>query len=134
MNNDGVQKLQLQRLWLSIGAVLVLNVLVLSLMPLSPTSIITEIPFGDKVAHAAVYLVLMVWFGGIIPVRHYHYLFAVLLIYGAVIEVLQYFVPYRTMEPADLLADGIGLLLGWMLARAGLCNWCLVFESWFRKS
>jgi VanZ family protein len=40
-----------------------------------------------------------------------------LLAYGGLIEVLQSFTPDRAAEWADLLADGVGLLLGVMLAR-----------------
>ncbi|RZA07387.1 MAG: VanZ family protein, partial [Proteobacteria bacterium] len=37
--------------------------------------------------------------------------------YGGLIEVLQSLTPDRSAEWADLLADGIGLGVGWLLAR-----------------
>lgn len=40
-----------------------------------------------------------------------------LLAYGGLIEVMQSFTPDRAAEWADLLADGVGLLFGEMLAR-----------------
>ncbi|MBK6714693.1 MAG: VanZ family protein [Burkholderiales bacterium] len=40
-----------------------------------------------------------------------------MLAFGALIEVLQSFVPERSAEWADLLADGIGVVLGALLAR-----------------
>lgn len=40
-----------------------------------------------------------------------------LLAYGGAIEVLQALTPYRTADFRDLLADGVGLLLGWQLMR-----------------
>jgi VanZ family protein len=40
-----------------------------------------------------------------------------LLAYGALIETLQSFTSYRSADWHDLLADGLGLLLGWLLTR-----------------
>jgi VanZ family protein len=34
-----------------------------------------------------------------------------LLVYGLLIEVIQYFIPYRTFSFLDLLADGVGVAL-----------------------
>jgi VanZ family protein len=41
-----------------------------------------------------------------------------LLAYGGLIEILQSFTPNRVAEWLDLVADAIGLLLGWGLVRA----------------
>lgn len=41
-----------------------------------------------------------------------------LLGYGALIELLQHFAPGRHADSADLLADGVGIALGWMVLRA----------------
>ena len=40
-----------------------------------------------------------------------------LLGYGALIECLQALTPYRFAEWLDLLADALGLALGWVLAK-----------------
>ena len=42
-----------------------------------------------------------------------------LLAYGGMIEVLQSFTPDRMAEWADLLADALGLALGWGVSRHG---------------
>ena len=39
------------------------------------------------------------------------------LAYGSMIEVLQYFKPDRMAEWADLLADALGLAVGWGVMR-----------------
>ena len=41
-----------------------------------------------------------------------------LLAYGLLIEVIQYFLPYRTFSLYDLAADGVGLTLYWCLVPA----------------
>ena len=46
-------------------------------------------------------------------------LLASLLAYGGMIEVLQSFTPDRMAEWADLLADALGLAVGWGVRRYG---------------
>ena len=125
--------LEWKRLWVSIGYVLVINVLVFALAPLSDSPTIW-IPNGDKIAHALAFLVLMVWFSGLIPVNRYPQLFVSLLAYGVAIEGLQFLSGYRTMDPADLVADTIGLVIGWLLALCGLGDWCRSVELRLRGS
>lgn len=43
-----------------------------------------------------------------------------LLAYGGLIEILQSLTPYRSAEWADLLADSLGLAVGWLAARMSL--------------
>jgi VanZ family protein len=45
---------------------------------------------------------------------------AALLAYGGLIEILQSLTPYRSAEWADLLADGLGLAIGLLVARVSL--------------
>jgi VanZ family protein len=70
----------------------------------------------DKANHALAFAVLAVLGGIAYPGRLVRVLVA-LLAYGALIEVLQSFTRYRSGEWLDLLADGIGLLLAWPVAR-----------------
>lgn len=80
-------------------------ILILSLIP-SPEF---PQPSGfDKIAHSAVYGILGwlgTWFLGWFSIP-----FGIVL--GAGIEILQKFVPGRSSELGDLLADCIGILLG----------------------
>jgi VanZ family protein len=39
-----------------------------------------------------------------------------LLLYGGLIEVLQSFTPNRSAEYADLVTDGLGLVVGWKIS------------------
>ncbi len=47
----------------------------------------------------------------------WHWQAPVLLFYGAFIEILQAFVPWRSCSLADLLADACGILLFWVLCK-----------------
>lgn len=93
--------------WLCVVAVLVLS--------LMPPSVQLPSTGWDKTNHLLGFAVLaalgcLAW-----PSRTTRVL-AGLLAYGALIECLQALTPYRFAEGADLLADALGLALGWALA------------------
>lgn len=77
------------------------------------------IPFLDKIVHFGMYLILgaivTCEFRRITPKYFYKYLFKILIIctvYGIIIEVVQYFLPWRGFEFADMIADGLGAAAG----------------------
>jgi VanZ family protein len=104
------------KVWRVLLAFTLLAILVLSLMP--PSSKLPTTGW-DKSNH-------MLGFGtlGLLGVRGWPgrawIVLAALLAYGALIEVLQSLTPYRSAEWADLIADGVGLLVGLVVARASL--------------
>ena len=89
-------------------------ILVLSLIP-KPPDITSELRFGDKLAHLAAYFVLSLLIaltvGGKRRLIAWMVAAAAAFIYGAVIEMLQYFTP-RQMEALDLAFNLAGSLLG----------------------
>ena len=101
------------RIWrLAFGACM-LGVMVLSLVPIG-----TEVPSTgwDKTNHLLGFSVLAILGCWSYPNRVITVLVG-LLAYGALIEGLQSLTPHRFAEWGDLLADGLGLLLGWVLVR-----------------
>ena len=82
--------------------------LVLSLMP--PAGIPSGLQFWDKAQHALGFGALTL-LGRIadMPVR---WLYPGLAVWGAVIEVLKSFTPWRQADGMDWLADMVGVLLG----------------------
>lgn len=67
---------------------------------------------NDKVGHAAAFLCLGFLFDFASPRKHWGLgKLLPLLAYGLLIEVVQYFLPYRTFSLWDLAADGLGLML-----------------------
>lgn len=90
-----------------------LAVLTLALLPPSryvPTTV------WDKANHVFAFAVLGVLGCAAYRARTAKVLLG-LLAYGAAIEVLQALTPYRSAEAADVVADAVGLLLGWQLGR-----------------
>lgn len=88
-----------------------LLVLLLSLMPTVPDMPTTG---WDKTNHLLAFALLSILGCKAYP-GHSAAVFLGLLLYGGLIELLQSFTPYRFAEWADLMADGLGLITGFML-------------------
>ena len=94
-------------------AVSLVVVLVFSLMP--PQAI--PPPMGwDKMHHAVTFAVLAMLGCRAYPERKVQVLLG-LLAYGGLIELLQSLTSYRFAETMDVVADGVGILVGWTLTR-----------------
>ncbi len=97
--------------WLFVAAALL--VMVMSLLPLGPDAPSLG---WDKANHLVSFAFL-----GLLGCRaypaHMRLVLVGLLAYGGLIEVLQSFTAYRRGEWADLLADALGLTLGWLVAQ-----------------
>lgn len=94
--------------WRWLLAIAMLAFLVLSLIPPLPSMPSTG---WDKSNHMLGFAVLAVLGHAAWPGRTWA-VFVGLLAYGGLIEVLQSFTPDRMAEWGDLLADGVGLLIG----------------------
>ena len=98
---------------------LVCIVLVLSVTP--AVGIQTSFSFSDKVAHFAAFFVLSFLF--LLAYRFSNPILTSLLflsLFGLGIEVIQYFLPYRSFNLFDFVADILGVLFGAVLYRVFL--------------
>lgn len=106
-----------QRVWRWVLGVGTVFALVLALLPARDIPLPTGLLVRDKVLHAAVF----VGIGGVARLAFWPSSWVVGAAYavglGALIEVLQYFVPYRSAEWLDLLADGVGVGLALVVLR-----------------
>ncbi len=64
----------------------------------------------DKIFHAFVYFCLVLWFSGQYKITFTFFL--VITLYGALIEFIQYFLPYRSAELMDIFSNQIGVIVG----------------------
>lgn len=103
-------------LWRALAWVLVLVTVVLSLLPEPPT--LPDILGWDKALHTLAYLVLMWWFRAVYGSHWRWPLF--LLGLGVGLELLQGLSGIRTPDFHDVIADGLGILIGTALARTPL--------------
>ena len=122
--------LRLRALWLTLGWMLVALVIYLSLRN-APAPLTDQV--GDKLPHMLAYGVLMVWFANLYGSRRARSAYACgFVILGIAIEFAQQWTGYRTFEVADMIADGIGVALGWALAPPRLPGFLLVAERLIR--
>lgn len=116
------------RVWLFAGWAGVLGAAIVSL---TPGTSVMSLPLSDKLIHALVYLVLMLWFGGIYRRRRYLPIAASLFALGVALEFLQTRVG-RDRSALDMLANLTGILVGLALAWHALGGWCVKAEGWLR--
>ena len=109
--------LRLRNVALLIGWGMILTVIVLSLIPVE----VDLSDGGDKWSHLLAYGGLMFWFGGLFSdaIRQLQIALA-LIAMGVALEFLQRETGYRSFEVADMVANSIGVLLGWGLVRTPL--------------
>lgn len=100
--------------------------LLVSLMPMSQKLGVNQI---DKLMHATAFFGLALLLSLASLRNFWRWQAPVLLFYGALIEILQAFVPWRSFSFADLVADATGILLFWLLRNALLKGWALHAEA-----
>jgi VanZ family protein len=110
-----------------LGWALIVTVILASV---SPEVMIAVMSFkwGDKLAHATSYCVLMVWFAGLYARRHHGLVALALITLGIALELVQWTLPYRSFEPADMLANAVGVFIGLVLSVSLLAGWCQRME------
>lgn len=100
--------------WLAAGWLLIFLITWLSLVSSPPTPL--RFPHADKLEHLIAYTALMGWFGQLYHTRLERSKLALAFIaFGAGIEILQGWGGYRSAEWTDLLADSLGIGLGWLI-------------------
>ena len=108
--------MKLRALWLAIGWGLVATIIWLSVTP-RPLQI--DIAQGDKLGHFAAYGATMFWFCQLYARRPTRIAYAAgLIAMGIALEFVQRWLCYRSFEVLDMVADAIGVVLGWTAASA----------------
>jgi VanZ family protein len=88
---------------------------------------------ADKWLHGMTFVVLSVWFSGIVEKRRYWLIGLGLMLFGFLVELCQLQVSYRTADWIDILANTLGIIVGLTIAVAGLGGWGPRFEDWFSR-
>ena len=116
--------------WIAASVVLVLGVVWGSLQ----TGLGGEVPQGfDKVEHFGTYLLLAVWFTGLVARKRWWLVAATLLLLGAAMEIGQYIMQAgRTADAYDMAANTAGIAAGLLLAALLTGGWAQRIESWLR--
>ena len=97
--------------WFMVAAIIWLSV--------TPSAPDPGIAYGDKLGHVLAYGTLMFWFcqlhAGWRTRLAYAMAFAAM---GVTLEFVQGALAYRTYEGFDMVANGLGVATGWMVAQA----------------
>jgi hypothetical protein len=110
----GAPTLRWHRGWRAAGWILVLAIVIGSLIPLGQRGMFAGF---DKVEHLVGYALLMYWFAALhAPARRIWFALAFVALGGA-LELAQGATGWRNADSLDLLADAVGVALGWALAR-----------------
>jgi VanZ family protein len=88
----------------------------LSVTPAPPQ---LDVEQGDKLQHLTAYAALMLWFALLYSGRNARLAYAAgFIAMGVGLEFVQRALGYRSFEVQDMVADGVGVLLGWAIALA----------------
>ncbi len=95
--------------WISHSLLMIVTIFCLIPMPAGPPS---DIPI-DKIVHIIFFMALTFFYSLTFkkPIK----IFLFFCIYGAIIEVIQYFMPWRSFELYDIVADIFGSTIGMAL-------------------
>lgn len=120
--------LKYHRLWVAVGWVLVILVVYLSLARNPPSPLTFE--NSDKFEHAFSYAILSFWLCQIYQSARSRLLVIIALVgMGVGLEYVQGWTGYRTFDVMDMLADSVGVLLGWLLVLTPLGCLLASFEN-----
>ena len=101
-------------MWLGIGWLLVATIVYLSLATID---VDIQVSQGDKYGHVAAYAVAAYWFMQLYKSRRSRIIVAVgLALLGVGLEFAQDESGHRMFEYADMVADCVGIVLGWMVS------------------
>jgi VanZ family protein len=104
----------MRALGLAIGWALVATIIWLSV---TTRPIELGVAHGDKLGHLAAYGSAMFWFCQLYRQRATRSAYAAgFIAMGIALEFVQLGLGYRTFEVADMVADAVGVALGWLVA------------------
>jgi VanZ family protein len=124
-------------LWRTLSIVLLVVVLLAALTPTfwfdSKAKALVWLEHADKWLHAMTFAGLTVWFAGMFAARAYWRIALGLTLFGFMIEACQLLVSYRIADWIDIGANTVGIIVGLIVAAAGLGAWGLRVEEWYSR-
>ena len=89
---------------------LVISILVISFLAISETNPTSQNFIDDKLLHFLCFAYLTLIFKLTQFIQQDFWLYVIVLAYGILIEIVQMYLPYRSFEFLDILADFMGIL------------------------
>ena len=126
--------LERPKLWFALGFLVIFFITFIMFAPpawLFSSEIKEESIYIDKIIHTLAFVFLVLWFSG--QVKMTLSFFVIVSFYGCIVELVQYYLPYRSFEWLDLLFNQIGIVIGIMLGEVLLKKWSLNLEEMILK-
>lgn len=112
--------------WIAGGLVLVA---IVAFFCLIPSVVLPRTGISDKAEHALAYVLLTVWFGGLVVPSKYFRLGLTLVAFSILIELLQGMMGLgRSADVEDVVANALGVAVGLGLCALGARRWPFVAE------
>jgi hypothetical protein len=124
------------RLWRVLSVLILVGVLLAAMSPAfwffdNRGRALSWLVNADKWLHGLTFVVLSVWFSGLIEQRRYWLIGFGLMLFGLLVEFCQLQVSYRTADWLDIAANTLGIVVGLTVAVAGLGGWGPRIEDWY---
>lgn len=124
--------LRWRKVWLAAGWLIAAGIVFLSLTPSPPT---IDIEQGDKLGHCLGYGTLMFWFCQLYALQGARIGYAAgFAAMGIALEFIQGWLGYRSFELSDMVANGLGVLIGWGIALVAGARLFGTIEGWYYRS
>ena len=121
-----------QAVWLASAWLLVGVVVYLSLVRLDMD--IPEAGNSDKIAHLVAYAALTFWFMQVyVTFASRFVIAAALIVLGIALEFLQGYTGYRMFDYADMIANSIGVIVGWLVSPPRTPSVLSVLQSYISR-
>ena len=125
--------LRFKNIWLFIGWIQVGLVIYLSLIRIETDT--PDFKGLDKLFHLMAYTSLMLWFGFCRLSKKTFLVIGIwLIIIGIALELIQGNIAYRSMSASDMLANSLGISLGWLLAKTPMSLALVYLENKFWRN
>lgn len=126
------------RMWRVLSILILIVVLLAAMSPAfwffdNRANVLSWFQNADKWLHALTFVVLSMWFSGLLERRRYWVIAIGLTVFGFFVEFCQLQVSYRTADWIDIVANTAGIIVGLAVAVAGLGGWGLRFEDWYTR-
>jgi VanZ family protein len=109
-------------IWNVVGYLMISSVVYLSLTGEPP--VVLHYSYVDKIGHLLAYGTLMAWFSQLYLSKKYRIILAALFcLMGISLEFFQEWGGRRSFEYADMLADAMGVFLGWWISSRLCAGW-----------
>jgi VanZ family protein len=124
--------MNLVRMEWTVGVVLLLAATVVCLVP--GHELPSSFELNDKISHLVGHGALAAYFTGLVPRKRWWKILLLLVIFGAGIEVAQYYMHAgREGDPRDVVANGLGVCLGLLVGFLGVSRWPQLVAWVFRR-